>query len=661
MIVSSTKDFNIIVHDLSGVKITDVYTPGHQIVKFTVSQNQDDVFVATVGDDYKIRIAKLENTKVKQSTQESFNQFKYKLKPESIIGLQSFNQDIPLNTLGEDFAQEKYFNQDDDEDDNQIQNKQNNDNEDEDDELDAFMKEIDEQAGKDKQVINSKDKNINSKRKIGERLDEDNDPLDLYMDSLKKKLINQANKNNNVKTKKKKNNNEESDSENEEDDENVENNQYEFLDSDGEIDFAKLKENKKKNFKLLDKFDHSKVKYQQFTKNFYIEHPDIQSLQQTQIEKIKKDFEIKVKGYCIPAPLVSFGYLGFDEQLINQISKQGFQKPTPIQSQALPCALSGRDVVGVAKTGSGKTVSYVWPLLIHILDQQELEKNQGPIGLILAPTRELCQQIYLECKKYAKIYNISVGALLGGENKHEQWRMLKTGVEILVATPGRLIEMIQKKATNMIRCTYLVIDEADKMFSMGFEKQIRSIVQQIRPDRQTLLFTATLKKNILNLVMDILDNPITINVGNDNQANEDIRQEPVIFKEAFQKDNWLVINLPLFLQKGKVLIFVNHIANCSKLQDLLLLKLNIQALSLHGDKSQNDRTQIITLYKAQYPLLIATDVASRGLNIPEIKTVINYDFPQDTDTYIHRIGRTGRAGATQKKNSFKKLKKNYKK
>ncbi|KAL4490885.1 hypothetical protein ABPG72_008621 [Tetrahymena utriculariae] len=556
--------------------------------------------------------------------------------------------------LTEDFRQDKYF---DEEDDEQQQNNQNNnddDDEEEEDELDAFMKGIEEQADKDiKETIQKKDnpdlQNLNTKRKAGERLDED-DNLDTYMDSIKKKLIKEADKMNpNKKSKKQKDKNDNSsDDDDDDDDEEDEdyNNQYDFLDSDGEVDFNKVKEMKKKNFQLLEQIDHSQIKYEAFTKNFYQEHPDITKLTDQQVEKIRKEFEIKVSGVRPPKPIVSFGHLGFDEELMRQITKLGFEKPTQIQCQALPCGLSGRDIVGVAKTGSGKTVSYLWPLLIHILDQRELEKNEGPIGLILAPTRELCQQVYTESKRYAKIYNISVGALLGGENKHEQWKMLKAGVEILIATPGRLMEMIQKKATNLRRCTYVVIDEADKMFSMGFEKQIRSIMQQIRPDRQTLLFTATLKKKIQNLVMDVLRNPVTIKIGGENQANEDIRQEPIIFKDSSFKDQWILNNLNLCLQKGKVLIFVNHISNCNKLSEFLKQRLYLEALVLHGDKIQSERTDIINKFKAAKNLLIATDVASRGLDIPEIKTVINYDLPQDTDTYIHRIGRTGRAGAT---------------
>lgn len=215
----------------------------------------------------------------------------------------------------------------------------------------------------------------------------------------------------------------------------------------------------------------------------------------------------------MPRPIVSFGHLNLDDTLNKLIVKNSFERPTPIQAIALPAALSGRDVVGIAKTGSGKTLAYVWPMIVHVSHQEESGKGDGPIAVVMAPTRELCQQIYIESKKYSKKYNLKVACILGGENKHEQWKALKAGVDILIASPGRLIEMIKKKATNLIRVTYLVLDEADRMLSLGFEQQIRSIVSQTREDRQTLLFTATMKQSMQFLISDIISTPVRINIG----------------------------------------------------------------------------------------------------------------------------------------------------
>lgn len=185
-------------------------------------------------------------------------------------------------------------------------------------------------------------------------------------------------------------------------------------------------------------------------------------------------------GADVPRPIVSFAHLNLDDTLKRLIVKNEFEKPTPIQAIALPAALSGRDVVGIAKTGSGKTLAYVWPMIVHVSHQEQSGKGEGPIAVVLAPTRELCQQIYVETRKYSKKYGLKVACILGGENKHEQWKALKAGVDILIASPGRLIEMLKKKATDLIRVTYLVLDEADRMLSLGFEQQIRSIVSQTR-------------------------------------------------------------------------------------------------------------------------------------------------------------------------------------
>lgn len=191
-----------------------------------------------------------------------------------------------------------------------------------------------------------------------------------------------------------------------------------MLDSDGDIDLEAVKNSKKKKIEVLEPLDFAHIKLEHFEKNFYIQHPEIAGLSEDKIKEYRKSENMKVKGRDVPRPIMSFGYLGFSEQLVDMISRNNFEKPTPIQAQALPAALSGRDVVGIAKTGSGKTLAYVWPMLIHILDQREIEKNDGPIGLVLAPTRELCQQIYIETKKYCKKFNLTIGCLLGGENKH---------------------------------------------------------------------------------------------------------------------------------------------------------------------------------------------------------------------------------------------------
>ena len=394
----------------------------------------------------------------------------------------------------------------------------------------------------------------------------------------------------------------------------------------------------------LPPIDHSKITYENFTKNFYSEHPEIESLSPDQVRELRKKLDVRVFGSFAPKPVCSFAHFGLDDQLMKQIIKCEYTQPTPIQAQALPVALSGRDLIGVAKTGSGKTAAYLWPLLVHIMDQRDLKAGEGPIGLILAPTRELSQQIYTEAKKFAKVYNIQVVCVYGGGNKWQQSQDLEAGAEIVVATPGRMIDMIKMKVTNFTRVTFLVLDEADRQFDLGFEAQVRSICNHIRSDRQTLLFSATFKKKIEKLARDVLTDPIKIIHGGSGEANEDITQKVVIFNDACDKWNWLNSHLVEFTSSGSVIIFVTRKANADELAANLKAK-DVQVLLIHGDLDQGTRNQTITAFKKkEAPILVATDVAARGLDIPHVRTVVNYDVARDIDTHTHRIGRTGRAG-----------------
>lgn len=227
---------------------------------------------------------------------------------------------------------------------------------------------------------------------------------------------------------------------------------------------------RKKEIDPLPPIDHSEFDYPPFEKNFYTIHEEISKLSNNQAKELRRTLGLKVTGASPPHPVTSFAHFGFDEALTKQIIKSEYTKPTPIQSQAIPAALSGRDIIGIAKTGSGKTAAFIWPMILHIMDQKELKPGDGPIGLILAPTRELSQQIYNEAKKFGKVYNIQVCCCYGGGSKWEQSKSLEAGAEIVVATPGRMIDLVKMKATNLQRVTYLVLDEADRMFNMGFGK-----------------------------------------------------------------------------------------------------------------------------------------------------------------------------------------------
>ncbi|KAH0881831.1 hypothetical protein HID58_057927 [Brassica napus] len=343
-------------------------------------------------------------------------------------------------------------------------------------------------------------------------------------------------------------------------------------------------------------------------------------------------------------PVKTFEDCGFSSQIMSAIKKQGYEKPTTIQCQALPVVLSGRDVIGIAKTGSGKTAAFVLPMIVHIMDQPELRREEGPIGVICAPTRELAHQIYLEAKKFSKAYGLRVSAVYGGMGKHEQFRELKAGCEIVVATPGRLIDMLKMKALTMTRASYLVLDEADRMFDLGFEPQVRSIVGQIRPDRQTLLFSATMPWKVEKLAREILSDPIRVTVGEAGMANEDITQVVNVIPSDADKLPWLLEKLPGMIDEGDVLVFASKKATVDEIEAQLTLNA-FKVAALHGDKDQASRMDTLQKFKSGvYHVLVATDVAARGLDIKSLKTVVNYDTAKDMDMHVHRIGRTGRAG-----------------
>ncbi|XP_057508130.1 DEAD-box ATP-dependent RNA helicase 24-like isoform X2 [Actinidia eriantha] len=400
----------------------------------------------------------------------------------------------------------------------------------------------------------------------------------------------------------------------------------------------------KKKIEPIPALDHNLIDYEAFNKDFYEEKPSISGMSEQDVVEYRKSLAIRVSGFDVPRPIKTFGDSGFSVELAKAIAKQAYEKPTPIQCQALPIVLSGRDIIGIAKTGSGKTAAFVLPMIVHVMDQPELAKEEGPIGVICAPTRELAHQIYLEAKKFAKSHGIRVSAVYGGMSKLDQFKELKAGCEIVVATPGRLIDMLKMKALTMLRATYLVLDEADRMFDLGFEPQIRSIVGQIRQDRQTLLFSATMPRKVEKLAREILTDPIRVTVGEVGMANEDITQVVQVIPSDAEKMPWLIERVPALIDNGDVLVFSSKKATVDEIESQLAQR-GFKVAALHGDKDQASRMDILQKFKSgMYHVLIATDVAARGLDIKSIKSVVNFDIARDIDMHVHRIGRTGRAG-----------------
>ncbi|XP_071259517.1 probable ATP-dependent RNA helicase DDX17 isoform X2 [Salvelinus alpinus] len=382
-----------------------------------------------------------------------------------------------------------------------------------------------------------------------------------------------------------------------------------------------------------------------FEKNLYNEHPDVQRMSQYDLEEFRRKKEITIRGSGCLKPVSSFSQAHFPQYVMDVLIQQNFKEPTAIQAQGFPLAMSGRDMVGIAQTGSGKTLSYLLPAIVHINHQPYLERGDGPICLVLAPTRELAQQVQQVAHEYGKSSRIKSTCVYGGAPKGPQIRDLERGVEICIATPGRLIDFLEAGKTNLRRCTYLVLDEADRMLDMGFEPQIRKIVDQIRPDRQTLMWSATWPKDVRQLAEDFLKDYVQINVGAlELSANHNILQIVDVCTES-EKDNKLLQLMEEIMaeKENKTIIFVETKKRCDDLTRRMRRD-GWPTMCIHGDKTQPERDWVLTEFRSgKAPILIATDVASRGLDVEDVKFVINYDYPNSSEDYIHRIGRTARS------------------
>ncbi|CAK9198068.1 unnamed protein product [Sphagnum troendelagicum] len=382
-----------------------------------------------------------------------------------------------------------------------------------------------------------------------------------------------------------------------------------------------------------------------FEKNFYVEHPAVTALTEDEVTAYRRKREITVEGRNVPKPVRTFEEASFPDYVLHEVLKAGFTEPTAIQAQGWPMALKGRDLIGLAETGSGKTLAYLLPAIVHVNAQPYLSPGDGPIVLVLAPTRELAVQIQQEATKFGASSKIKNTCIYGGAPKGPQIRDLQKGVEVVIATPGRLIDMLEARHTNLRRVTYLVLDEADRMLDMGFEPQIRKIVSQIRPDRQTLYWSATWPKEVEFLARQFLVDPYKVTIGSqDLKANHAIEQIVEVVSE-YEKYPKLIKLLEQIMDGSRLLIFMETKRGCDQVTRQLRMD-GWPALSIHGDKSQAERDWVLSEFKAgKSPIMTATDVAARGLDVKDIKCVINYDFPGSCEDYVHRIGRTGRAGA----------------
>ncbi|KAK3372505.1 hypothetical protein B0H63DRAFT_299241 [Podospora didyma] len=408
----------------------------------------------------------------------------------------------------------------------------------------------------------------------------------------------------------------------------------------------------KKKKKDIPTIDYSKLDLSPIRKNFWVEPHELALLTEEEAAELRLELDgIKVSGKDVPKPVQKWSQCGLTQPILDTIEKLGYEKPTPIQMQALPVIMSGRDVIGVAKTGSGKTMAFVLPMLRHIKDQDPISGDDGPIALIMTPTRELCTQIHSDLQPFLKPLKLRSVAAFGGSAIKDQIAELKRGTEIIVATPGRMIDLLAAnsgRVTNLKRTTYIVLDEADRMFDMGFEPQVMKIFANIRPDRQTILFSATMPRIIDALTKKVLHDAVEVTVGGRSVVAPEITQSVEIVDEDKKFVRLLELLGQLYADDDDVraLIFVER---QEKADDLLreLLRRGYGCMSIHGGKDQEDRNSTISDFKKGVcPIMIATSVAARGLDVKQLKLVINYDAPNHLEDYVHRAGRTGRAGNT---------------
>ena len=386
-------------------------------------------------------------------------------------------------------------------------------------------------------------------------------------------------------------------------------------------------------------------------KNLYVQVREITNTLDHEVVAIRQaNGPIRVRGKNPPRPILTFSQAGLPEAITRYLNRKGIVKPFPIQMQAIPALLCGRDVVAIAQTGQGKTLAYLLPLLKHVLAQPPLKIGDGPIGLVIAPTRELTLQIYTQATKLANLLNLRVVCAYGGAPIGEQLGKLKAQCEILIATPGRLIDVLtasRGKLTNLRRTSCLILDEADRMFDLGFEPQISQVLSALNPKCMRCLFSATFPPHVEGIARQHLQKPLEILVGDGGAGTvgSNIQQNVDVLRSDQDRLFRTLQLLGEWSDHGSIIIFVQSKDEVDSLF-ASLLKHGYGCLTIHGGQDQADRDSAIEDFKHRKPpnILIATSVAARGLDVKHCILVINYRVPEHLDDYIHRVGRTGRAG-----------------
>ncbi|XP_018835696.1 DEAD-box ATP-dependent RNA helicase 52A-like isoform X1 [Juglans regia] len=387
-------------------------------------------------------------------------------------------------------------------------------------------------------------------------------------------------------------------------------------------------------------------------------------MQPEQVENVRLRLNVDVTvtsdSSPAPAPVESFTDMCLDPSIMKDIAFHEYTTPTSIQAQAMPVALSGRDLLGCAETGSGKTAAFAIPMIQHCLAQSPVRRGDGPLALVLAPTRELAQQIEKEVKAFSRsLDSLKTAIVVGGTHIKEQRSELKAGVDIVVATPGRFIDHLQQGNTSISRVSFVVLDEADRMLDMGFEPQIREVMCNLPEKHQTLLFSATMPTEIEALAQEYLTNPVQVKVGKVSSPTANVSQKLEKVPDSEKIDRLLDLLVEEATQAERsghplplTIVFVERKTRCDEVAEALVVQ-GLHAVALHGGRSQSEREAALRDFRnGSTKILVATDVASRGLDVTGVSHVINLDLPKTMEDYVHRIGRTGRAGSMGQATSF---------
>lgn len=387
----------------------------------------------------------------------------------------------------------------------------------------------------------------------------------------------------------------------------------------------------------------------------------------------KEDFNIATKGGSIPNPMRNWQESGLPKRLLDIVEQVGYTDPSPIQRAAIPIAMQSRDLIGVAVTGSGKTAAFLLPLLTYISDLpalDEMTKNDGPYAIILAPTRELAQQIEIEAKKFATPLGFTCVSLVGGHSIEEQSYNMRDGAEIIIATPGRLVDCIERRVLVLSQCCYIIMDEADRMIDLGFEEPVNKILDALpvtneKPDtdeaenasamtqhvglskyRQTMMYTATMPSAVERIAKKYLRRPAQVTIGNVGEAVDSVEQRVEFIQGEEKRKKRLNEILHSNEFAPPIIVFVNVKRNCDNVaRDIQ--KMGFSCVTLHGSKTQDQREAALkSLRDGQTEILVATDLAGRGIDVPDVSLVVNFNMATNIESYTHRVGRTGRAGKT---------------